>query len=87
MKADDLQIKFEEIKSEICNLYKKSSNKKELVVNANGEEVNDHDYVDNVEDVEPVPVVRIEKGQETKRKTKKVSFNENLNQTEVSFFI
>lgn len=77
-KADELETKLEEIKLEINNLYKKTSSKSEGPnVNKNGDELTDHDYIDNIECIESVPVIKADKLKENKKKTKKVcSFEE-----------
>jgi hypothetical protein len=86
LKAADLESKLADIKLEICKLYKKTS-AKFLKLNANGDEYNDHDYIDNVdsENVETVSVVKIpEKVKEIKKKTKKLNISEAPVQIEVS---
>lgn len=78
------------IKTEIRNLYKKSFAKfseesLNEVENENGEDYNDHDYVENVESTELVPIIKNEKAKETKKKSKKVSISETPVELQVNY--
>ncbi|XP_011506031.1 PREDICTED: zinc finger protein 502-like isoform X2 [Ceratosolen solmsi marchali] len=76
--ANELESKLTEVKLEISNLYKKTS-MKFLKINANGDEYNDHDYIDNLENVDTLSVVKIPgKMKEIKKKSKKVNISDAI---------
>lgn len=70
--ADELENKLANIKTEICTLYVKTS-AISSEANTNGDECNDHDYIENAIKADEPVVQPQEKIKETKKRVKKVT--------------